>query len=183
MSDRAGVRVEVWPVTADSVGLWLISGADAWRSGPIAQDSDPHTTVETLLADHSASADVTLLHSTSWRAEDGDVILTYVAVVGCSDLAREQWPDAAPINPALPDAVGKPIPVEATEAPIPRYIDVLMHGLRHLRFLLHTDSAARSALCDRWKAHLQAFVPALAGMYDHERGEAPITLPDASLLS
>lgn len=178
MSERTEVIVEVWPVSADDIGLWLVSGKDAWRSGAVRQDSDPHTAVTDLLSANDAADGVKLLHSTSWRAEDTAVVLTYVAVIGCSAFVRDRWKSAAPISPALPDAVGKPIPVEATEAPIPRYIDVLMHGLRHLQFLLQTDSAARSALCGRWPDHLSAFRPALAGMYDHEHGQEPITLPE-----
>ncbi|MFI0424582.1 hypothetical protein [Spongiactinospora sp. 9N601] len=181
MSPNTEVRVEVWPVAADGVGLWLISGQDAWRSDAIRQDSDPHSEVEALLGEHR-TGEAKLLHSTSWRADDTAVILTYVAVVGDSDeLALDRWPQAAPISPELPDAVGKPIEVKATEAPFPRYIDVLMHGLRHLQFLLQTDSSAREALSDVWRGHLAAFRPALAGMYDHKHGESPIVLPDASI--
>ncbi|NRQ35763.1 hypothetical protein HII36_28595 [Nonomuraea sp. NN258] len=177
MSERTEVIVEVWPVSADEIGLWLISGKDAWRSEAVLQDSDPHTAVTDLLSVNGSSDGVKLLHSTSWRAEGTAVVLTYVAVIGCSAFVRDKWQNAAPISPALPDAVGKPIQVEATEAPIPRYIDVLMHGLRHLQFLLQTDSEARAALCGRWPDHLAVFRPALAGMYDFERGEEPITLP------
>lgn len=178
MNERTEVIVEVWPVSADEVGLWLISGTDAWRSEAIRKDSDPHTAVTELLKANDASDGVKLLHSTSWRAEETAVVLTYVAVIGCGAFVRDKWQNAAPISPVLPDAVGKPIAVEATEAPIPRYIDVLMHGLRHLSFLLQTDSAARSALCGKWPDHLALFRPALAGMYDHEHGEQPITLPE-----
>ncbi|WP_433513573.1 hypothetical protein ACQP2T_60115 [Nonomuraea sp. CA-143628] len=178
MTKLTEVIIEVWPVSADEVGLWLISGRDAWRSQAIRQDSDPHTAVTNLLQENDASDGVKLLHSTSWRAEGPAVILTYVAVIGCGAFVRDKWQTAAPISPVLPGAVGKPIAVEATEAPIPRYIDVLMHGLRHLQFLLQTDSAARTALCGKWPDHLAVFRPALAGMYDHEHGEEPITLPE-----
>lgn len=178
MSKPTEVLVEVWPVSADDVGLWLISGTDAWRSDAVQQDSDPHTAVTDLLLANDVEDGVKLLHSTSWRADGTAVILTYVAVIGCNTFVRDKWEQAAPISPALPDAVGKPIPVEATDAPIPRYIDVLMHGLRHLQFLLQTDSAARTALCGRWPDHLAAFRPALAGMYDHEHGQEPITLQE-----
>ncbi|MBN6057208.1 hypothetical protein JYK22_35115, partial [Nonomuraea sp. RK-328] len=178
VSDPTEVIVEVWPVAADDVGLWLISGADAWRSEAIRQDSDPHSAVENVLERNGALEGVKLLHSTSWRADQTSVILTYVAVIGCKAFVRDRWKEAAPINPALPDAVGKPNEVHAAEAPIPRYIDVLMHGLRHLQFLLQTDSSARSALCGKWPEHLAVFRPALAGMYDFERGEEPITLPE-----
>jgi hypothetical protein len=169
------VRVEVWPVSADQAGLWLISGADAWRSDAITQDSDPHSAVEGVLASHNLT-DPKLIHSTSWRADATSVILTYIVVEGCTDLALDRWPHSIPISPALPNSVGKPLQVAAHEAPLPRYIDVLMHGIRHLQFLLQTDSSARDALCGTWRDHLAAFRPALAGMYDHERGSEPITL-------
>ncbi len=148
-----GVGVEVWPVTADPAGIWLISGTDALRSYAIAQDTDPHATAEGLLAEKGALASAKLLHSTSWRAEGTLVVLTYIAVIACSELARSHWPDAKPVSAAVPAAVGKPFAVGATEAPLPRHIDVLMHGLRHLRFLLHTDSAAQSTLCGTWRDH------------------------------
>ena len=178
MNERTEVVVEVWPVSADPAGIWLISGNDAWRSDPILKASDPHTSVTDLLKAHNASDGVKLLHSTSWRADGSAVVLTYMAVIDCADFARDQWPKAAPVSPALPEAVGKPTEVQADEAPIPRYIDVLMHGLRHLQFLLQTDSSARTALCEPWRRHLAAFRPALAGMYDFEHGEEPITIPE-----
>lgn len=181
MSERTEVRVEVWPVSADPAGIWLISGDDAWRSDAILKGSDPHTAVTDVLKENNAASDVKLLHSTSWRADESAVVLTYMAVIDCSEFARDQWPKSLPISPALLDAVGKPIEVEATEAPIPRYIDVLMHGLRHLQFLLQTDSSARTALCDPWRSHLASWRPALAGMYDHEHGEEPITIPDGRI--
>ncbi|MGW5687295.1 hypothetical protein [Nonomuraea sp. NPDC003754] len=181
MSERTEVRVEVWPVSADPTGIWLISGSDAWRSSAILQESDPHTAVTDLLEANKAASGVKLLHSTSWRADGQAVILTYVAVIDCLDYVRDQWSEAKPISPALTDVVGKPIEVEATEAPIPRYIDVLLHGMRHLQFLLQTDSSARDALCDTWRQHLAAFRPALAGMYDQRRGEEPITIADGQI--
>jgi hypothetical protein len=179
MTDVTTVRIEVWPISADSVGLWLISGNDAWRSGAITQDSDPHAAAEELLRHGDALADVKLLHSTSWRAEDSSIVLSYVAVVGCSEFARSKWPDAEPIDVAVLAAVGKPFPVAADQAPLPRYIDVLLHGLRHLKFLLRTDSSARAALCEMWRDHLAVFTPALAGMYEH--GLEPLTIPDTEL--
>lgn len=177
VSERTEVVVEVWPVSADSIGLWLISGNRAWRSEAVRRSGDPHTAATDLLTANGALREVKLLHSTSWRAEDATVVLTYVAVIECGEFARDRWGNATPISPDLPAAVGKPVPVKATEAPIPRSIDVLMHGLRHLQFLMQTDAAARSALYGRWPGYLAAFRPALAGMYDHQHGQEPITLP------
>ena len=33
-SERMSVRAEVWGLSADEAGIWLVSGADAWRSRP-----------------------------------------------------------------------------------------------------------------------------------------------------
>lgn len=178
---RIGVRVEVWPVAADDASIWLLSGEDAWRSETIRRDTEPHRTAEDILAENHAytpeMADalglptwrpVQLLHSPSWRMDGDSVILTYVAVIGTSSLVRDEWPNATPIGKVVLDAVGKPLPHEATEAPIPRYIDVLAHSVRHIRFLMDTDAQARDAITHAWRTHLEHFEPTLSGMY--ERG-------------
>ena len=159
---------EVWPVVADEIGIWLVSGQDAWRPDlPVMADTEPHADVDLELYRQGAT-DVRLLHSTSWRVDGPRVILTYMAVLNTDGLARDQWPDALPISPKIPDAVGKPLTHAAAEVPTPRYIDVLMHGLRHLKFLLgpHGDATAAAALSEPWPTHLAPLAPALAGMYD-----------------
>jgi len=167
MSEPMGVRVETWPVAADDIGLWLISGDDAWRSSlPVMADGEPHAEVELLLYDHDALDDVALLHSTSWRVDEACVLLTYMALIQSSELVRDRWPTARPISLALPEAVGKPPTNAANEPPSPRYIDVLMHGLRHLRFLLDHDATAAAVMDANWRRHLANLEPALAGMYD-----------------
>jgi hypothetical protein len=163
------VHVEVWPVAADEVGLWLLSGDDAWRSGPVMADDEPHSEVEYALSHHAASDHVELLHSTSWRVDGPIVVLTYMAVIGIPGLARDSWPTARPISLELANAVGKPLSYQPTEPPTPRYVDVLFHGLRHLRFLLDTDAANGAALDDYWRRHLAALNPALATMYNQDR--------------
>lgn len=159
-----GVRVEVWPVSADSVGIWLISGTDAWRSGQLGADTDPHAAVEQLLTEHGALADARVLHSTSWRAEDDAVIVTYIVALACPHV-HDHWPDSKPVSPALPAAVGPPITHPAAGPPTPRYVDVLMHALRHMTFLIGTDATVKAALTPEWLGHLEHFAPALSGMY------------------
>lgn len=166
MLEPMTVDIEVWPVAADEVSLWLVSGNDAWRAGPVMADNEPHSEVEYAITEHMLLDDVALLHSTSWRVEGPRVILTYMAVVRSSDLVRETWPSAMPIDLDLVDAVGKPLSYKPSEPPTPRHIDVLMHGLRHLRFLLDTDSVNAAAMDQYLQRHLARLNPAFAAMYD-----------------
>jgi hypothetical protein len=167
------VRVEVWPLAADSVGIWLLSGNDAWRSRNVPSDDEPHSEVGYLLAENGSSiSEAALVHSTSWRVDGPAVYLTYMVVMPTPGLVRDRWADALPVSSALPGAVGKPLTHAPTEAPTPRYIDVLLHGLRHLRFLLDADVTNATALNEDWRTHLAPMEPALAAMYDRHHGMA-----------
>ncbi len=179
MGEPMTVYVEVWPVAADEVGLWLLSGEDAWWSGPVRADDEPHSEVEYALSQHDAQDQVSLLHSTSWRVDGPHVVLTYMAVIATPGLVRETWPTALPISLDLADSVGKALPHQPTEPPTPRYVDVLLHGLRHLRFLLDTDPGNSAALNDSWRRHLAALSPALATMYHQERQPTDAPRPTA----
>lgn len=199
MNERMGVRVEVWPVAADPAGIWLLTeDGDAWRSGPIQAGSEPHREVTELIRLHGEQRAIALLHSTSWRVDTGvtggvedALVLTYIAVLGSHGRAglryadergpanlhgdfeyvRELWPWARPLSLRLVEQVGRP-PYHAADAPpAPRHIDVLMHAVRHLRFLLDTDVSAKAALDDHWRMHLGDLRPSLAGMYQHALGE------------
>jgi hypothetical protein len=172
------VHIEVWPITADEIGLWLVSGDDCWRAGPVMADDEPHSEVKYAITRHMLLDDVTLLHSTSWRVDGPHVVLTYMALVRTADLVRETWPSAMPINLDLAKAVGKPLGYKPSEAPTPRHIDVLMHGLRHLRFLMSTDSANAAAIDPQTQQHLAKLDPALAIMYnDRQFPEIARTTP------
>ena len=134
--------------------------------------SDPHFEVETLLADHGVAERQRLLHSTSWRADGPHVVLTYIAVFDPAGLVVETYPDALPLGDELLQAVGRPPTNHAADAPLPRYIDVLTHAVRHLRFLLDYDATARAATPQALARHLMRLTPALAGLYaaQHEEG-------------
>ena len=174
MSETMGVVVEVWPLAADEIGIWLLSGPEPWRTAPIPADSEPHAEVDLLLFANGMT-DPALLHSTSWRPDGPHIVLTYMAVQHTPGLAREGWPGALPVSEDLLPAVGNPTPHGAAEVPVPRHVDVLHHGLRHLAMLLDTDSGARDGLTGHWPGWLQRMRPALAGMY--EAGERPVDIP------
>jgi hypothetical protein len=90
-----------------------------------------------------------------------------MAVVRVPGYALETWPDAAPLTAALPAAVGKAPPHGAAEVPVPRLVDVPLHGLRHLKFLAGPDGDAETAaaLDANWLRHLAPLKPALAMMF------------------
>ena len=181
MPELMTVTVEVWPLAADESGIWLLSDGDAWRFGPIEATSDVHYEAELLLFQHgidpgdvvflkldSQAPRADVIHSTSWRPDGPTIVLTYMAVVmRAGGYVLETWPDASPITSALPAAVGKAPPHGAAEVPVPRVVDVLLHGLRHLKFLADPDGDAETAaaLDGNWLRHLAPLRPALATMF------------------
>jgi hypothetical protein len=163
---------EVWPLGADPTGLWLLSGTGPWPSEYISGQSDPQTMAEIELIQHGVTIGADLpLHSTSWRieydrhADQNFGIYTFMAAIGCPDLVRDRWPDALPITPELADQLGQAPRHAAGELPDVPYWFVLLHGLRHLRFLRDTDTDLRDALDANWRRHLDGFAPAIARMY------------------
>lgn len=169
-------RVEVYALAADEGGLWSLGGLKTIRPDiPIPADSEPHAEVELamrrfglVLEDDEktgARADVLALHSTSWRAEGQSIILTYVAVAMLGCPARERFPEALPVTLEVAAKVGKPIPHHPADAPTPRYIDVLMHAIRHLRYLIDHDAPFAAVLTDDWRRALEPLKEIVAGMY------------------
>jgi hypothetical protein len=161
------VTVEVWPVAADEFGIWLVSGEDGpWPTSPVPNYSEPHAWAELELMRRGLRADTALLHSTSWRAEESAMVTTWMAVIRCQGLVRESFPDARPVSPRVADVVGRPPTHGPVEPPTVRYWDVLLHGIRHLAFLIDTDATAALALHEPWREHLEAWEPTVAKMYD-----------------
>jgi hypothetical protein len=164
------VWIEVWPLAADQTGIWLLSGNDAWRPTlAVPSDGDVHDEVEALLWEHKGERtdhlDTIMIHSTSWRQDRCGLVVTYVVVVDTESNVLDEWRHAQPIHPDLWDMVGKPTPHRPTDPPLPSYIHVLQHAIRHLAFLLDTDEINGGALSLPWRRHLAKIKPAIAGMY------------------
>jgi hypothetical protein len=160
------VRIELWPVAADSLGIWLLSGDDALRSNPILRASEPHMTVEAMLSENGMRARAEIIHSTSWRHDDESLVLTYVAVLEPAEYVRDDWPQALPVTLSMANEVGRPPEHAPMEPPAPRYVDVLLHAIRHLRFLVDYDTITRDHMPARLINWLRPLEPALAGLYD-----------------
>jgi hypothetical protein len=94
-----------------------------------------------------------VVHSTSWRHEDGRIVLTYIAVV--------EPPSSLPPDSLLSLPVGraKLARGEAMSAPKSIGVDaVLEHALRHLSWLVRDDPAVMKALVG-WQEVLAGFEP------------------------
>jgi hypothetical protein len=169
------VWMEVWPLSADKTGLWLLD-EEAWRASvEVMSDADVHAEAQAVLSSHGVDVSgVRVLHSTSWRQDGAALVLTYMAVVPLppSGLVQEWWPQARPVGVELVTHVGRPRTHAAAAAPTPAYLDVLLHGLRHLRHLLDTDITESEAMGPLWHRHLEPLRPALAGLYSELHQEA-----------
>ena len=94
-----------------------------------------------------------VVHSTSWREEDGRVVLTYVTVVRRPESLPPGSLDAAPVRRhalARGETLAAPARVEVAA--------VLEHAFRHLAWLLQDDPAIGRALPD-WRGILAEYVP------------------------
>jgi hypothetical protein len=94
-----------------------------------------------------------VVHSTSWRHEEGRVILTYVAVV--------EPPGRLPTDSLKEVAVGRAELARGDAMAPPSSIGVaavIEHALRHLSWLVRDDPAIAEALSD-WGAVLGEYQP------------------------
>lgn len=94
---------------------------------------------------------VALVHSTSWRWEDGQTVLSFLVVV--PPAAIEGMEEVKVDRAALARGTATEA---ASQVPWPA---VLEHGLRHLAWLVDDDAEVASALDDGWHAILHGYVP------------------------
>jgi hypothetical protein len=179
MTEHKPHIAEIWPLAVDDLGIWLISGRDAWRTGPVPSGSGADFEAKLELFAYGISVgDLPWMHSTSWRDELPRMIVTYAAWVQApgSDLVRGAWRNAMPVTAEAAAAVGPAPPHHPAQPPEPTYWHVLMHGLRHMKYLSDpandVDSAAVLATDDRWARHLAPFEPELARMFTEPYGAA-----------
>jgi hypothetical protein len=172
MANPMGAFIELWPLMADDEAIWKVSpGLAPWTSAlPVMSDTDPNFDADQLLYLETRIKRPPLIHSTSWRPKKQRLLLTYMAVVAIEPdtPVLQLWPEArVAISRRLLRAYGPPIPHAAWEAPSPRPADVLVHGIRHLRFMQEfgTPDQQRVLSTPHWAKHLELLKPALAGYY------------------
>lgn len=144
--------LEVLPVTLrDQLVFWMKPvHADSLRVG-LPPTAKPAEVVLDVLKWYPLEPLV--VHSTSWRHEEGRVILTYIAVVKPPDKLA---PDSLV---ALPVGRSELARGEAMSAPPTIGVDaVLEHALRHLSWLVKDDHAVMTALIG-WNHVLSDFQP------------------------
>ena len=144
--------LEILPVfMRDGALYWLKPvHADSLRVG-LSPKSSPGDGVIAALKWYPLTPRV--VHSTSWRHEDGRVTLTYVAVVD----APENLPQESLVE--LPVGRAELARGEAMSAPRAIGVEaVLEHALRHLAWLVRDDPAIATALVS-WHDALTVFVP------------------------
>ncbi|MGX6607480.1 hypothetical protein ACWKSP_35945 [Micromonosporaceae bacterium Da 78-11] len=98
-----------------------------------------------------------ILHSTSWRFDAGQIVLTYAALPDPDPSTASTL--HAPPEPARGSDLFTPSPPQVQQT------DVVAHACRHLAFLNHTDptvTAASRRQPELWKL-LDAYRPDVAG--------------------
>jgi hypothetical protein len=150
--DFVAQSLEVLPVGLAADGLFWLKPvhADSLRVG-LSPAAKPHETVLELLRWYPLEP--IAVHSTSWRHEDGRVILTYVAVVADPTTLPKDSLVRLPVRRAELARGG------AITAPKSIGVDaVLEHALRHLSWLVQDDPAIMETLAS-WKDALASFQP------------------------
>jgi hypothetical protein len=93
-----------------------------------------------------------LVHSTSWRFDEGRLVLTYIVAVRPPGDLNENLTDEPVVRADLArgDALSPPPEIGVSQ--------VMEHAFRHLAWLVKDDDAVRAALPD-WVAFLAAYEP------------------------
>ena len=143
--------IEVLPVSLRDGRLWAMrpehadSFVVAWPAGAKPEKVAAQAMVQ-------LGMEPIVLHSTSWRHADKEVVLTYLAVVPPDADPPPSWQivEVAHAELARGDATAPPSSIDIMQ--------VQEHALRHLSWLRHDDPTI-SKLLDQWSDALSDYVP------------------------
>lgn len=150
--DFVAQTLEVLPIYLRDDSLFWMKPihADSLRIGLGPRDTPANAVLDVL---KWYPLEPVVVHSTSWRHEEGRVILTYVAVV--------QPPSKLPPDSLVDLPVGRAALArgEAMAAPKAIGVDaVLEHALRHVSWLVKDDPAVMQTLTG-WRGVLAGYQP------------------------
>jgi hypothetical protein len=169
--DRPAALLEILPVivTAGSIRSLRPPDAASWQVACPPGDDPGPVVVEALRA---RGLRPSVVHSTSWRHQDGRLVLTYLVVLATGERAAGGLV-SLPVRPG-PLARGG-----AITAPAGLDVDqVLHHALRHLAWLQREDPAVAAELDVAWAAALAGHRPApFHALPTDLRPAAPALLP------
>ncbi len=143
--------IEVLPVTYREGGIRSLRPQHA-ASFVIGWPAGAKPEAVALRALESLNLQPLVLHSTSWRQDGAEVVLTYLAVVAGDSVPPDSWCEA-PIAHAELARGGA-----TTPPPVIGVDQVLEHALRHLAWLVNEDQGIAAAL-PGWREILAVYVP------------------------
>ncbi|SRR6266700_1738790 len=146
------VWLEILPVFRVATAIWCLrpQAGGSWRL-PYAGGEEVHGVVSRRLVE--LGIEPVAVHSTSWRQDQGSVVLTHLAVVPqpAGDVEGfERWPVRGR-ELAQGTALAPPSRIDAEH--------VVAHALRHLAWLIVQDAAIRRALGPGWQGALRRHRP------------------------
>ena len=150
-SDFVMQAIEVLPVSLRNGRLWSMSPehADSFVLGWPAGAKPDEVAAQAMV---QLGMEPVVLHSTSWRQADKEVVLTYIAVVPPDSNAPLSWKleEVGRAELARGDATAPPSSIDI--------VQVQEHGLRHLAWLTKDDPTI-SELLAGWAEALSDYVP------------------------
>lgn len=152
VDERSATAVELLPFFIEKGTIYRISprGAPSLRV-ELPSGVHPHDLAQDAIAEMGSAS--IAVHSTSWRSEDGRLVITYLAVVPNFPEATEDYLAVAVDGHQLARGT-------ATEPPAAIHVEeVAAHALRHLAWLARDDEAVREALGEDWLQALDGFHP------------------------
>ena len=143
--------IEVLPVSLRRGRLWSFRPGHAdsfvvgWPAGAKPEDVAAQAMAQ-------IGIEPTVLHSTSWRHADKEVVLTYIAVIPPDIAPPPSWEivEVARSELARGDATAPPSSIGVMQ--------VQEHGLRHLAWLRQDDPTIAELLGD-WSQALSDYIP------------------------
>lgn len=143
--------IEILPVSLRDERLWSMRPEHAdsfvlrWPAG-----ARPEEVAAQAMA--QLGMDPVVLHSTSWRHADKEVVLTYIAVVPPDSVPPQSWQlvEVARSELARGDATAPPSSIGV--------LQVQEHALRHIAWLRRDDPTISDLLHD-WAEALSDYVP------------------------